>query len=193
MMCMRHIERMEKLINKILDVRQLETGKIVLKKIGIPMTQLIEDAALSLESWARDKNITISVATESLPELHCDPERLYEVITNLVSNALKFTPSGSQVYVRGKTIKIQGTEMVEVSVKDSGMGIQEKDLERIFNKYEQVSLRRPGGTSGLGLGLSVCKTIIDMHGGLIWAKSTVGQGSTFIFRIPVCFSQKTAH
>jgi len=183
--CKRHIGRMHKLIEKILDVRQLETGKMVLKMYDTPPHTIIEDAAHSLDSWAADKQITIDVHTDSLPVLHCDPERIYQVLTNLISNALKFTRDGGHISVKGTTVGIDDDSVIEVSVTDSGLGIAEEDLERIFNKYEQVSMKQPAGVNGLGLGLSVCKAIIEMHNGHIWAESTVSQGSTFTFQIPV--------
>jgi signal transduction histidine kinase len=142
--CERHIDRMDKLINKILDVRQLETGKIVLKKDKHPANNIVEDAAHSLDSWAQDKNITIAINTIPLPEVYCDPERIYQIITNLISNALKFTPDGGCIRVKGTTVEVENIDCIEVSVTDSGMGISPEDLERIFNKYEQVGLKHPG-------------------------------------------------
>jgi len=183
--CRRNVIRLEKLVNKILDVRQLETGKIILRRDSAHGDRLIEDATLSLDSWAKDKHIAIELQLEALPEIHCDSERIYQVITNLVSNALKFTPEGGSIRVKASVKDCAGVQYAEVSVADSGVGIQEDDLKRIFNKYEQVSLRSPEGVSGLGLGLSTCKTIIEMHGGEIWVNSNLGQGSTFSFRIPV--------
>jgi len=183
--CKRHITRMEKMINKILDVRQLETGKIILKKDTVACDRLLEDAAHSLDSWAADKHIVIEIHSDPLPELHCDPERIYEVITNLISNALKFTPEGGRIDVYGRTVDLETGPGVEIAVRDSGIGINPEDLERIFDKYKQVSLHHPAGTSGLGLGLCICKTIIEMHNGSIWADSTLGQGSTFTFHIPL--------
>lgn len=183
--CKRHIERMEKLINKILDARQLETGKMVLKKDTCDTNKLIEDAAHSLDTWAQEKNINISIQSLPLPELYCDPERIYQVITNFISNGLKFTPEGGSIRVSAKTIETENGPMVEIVVTDSGMGIKAEDLERIFNKYEQVSLQHPTGVSGLGLGLSVCKAIIEMHDGTVWADSRIGEGSTFTCRIPL--------
>jgi len=183
--CKRNVDRLEKLVNKILDVRQLETGKIILKKDNISTNKLIEDAAHSLDSWAQDKHISVELRLEALPDILCDSERIYQVITNLVSNALKFTSEGGRIRVQGRSANSGGTEFVEVSVTDSGVGIHEDDLERIFNRYEQVSLKSPEGVSGLGLGLSTCKIIMEMHQGRIWANSNLGQGSTFIFQIPV--------
>lgn len=190
--CKRHIDRMHKLINKVLDVRQLETGKMVFKMDDSPLQPIIEDAVHSLDSWAADKQITIDIHTNPLPVLYCDPERIYQVLTNLISNALKFTPDGGHIGVQGTTVDIDDDSFIEVSVTDSGLGIAEEDLERIFNKYEQVSLKSPVGVNGLGLGLSVCKAIIEMHNGHIWAESTIDQGSTLTFQIPILSQEPEA-
>lgn len=183
--CVKNVERLEKLINKILDVRQLETGKIVLKRETVNLNISIDDAVSSLDSWAKVKNIQIDVSIKPLPHTYCDPERIYQVITNLTSNAIKFTNKGGSVKLEGRTTHIGEEEAVEISVIDSGIGIDTDDMERIFNKYEQISLQFPAGVSGLGLGLSTCKTIIEMHGGRIWVDDNSGNGSTFTFQIPM--------
>ncbi len=183
--CKRNIERIENLIAKILDIRQFETGKVLLKYSDVEMNKLIDDSVISVNKWVSDKNIHLDVRTEKLPVVSVDPDRIYQVITNLLSNACKFTPDGGAIGVSGKLLMIQDNQFVEVSVKDSGIGIEKKDLVRVFTKYEQVSLKTPGGVSGLGLGLAICKAVVELHGGQIWADSAVGAGSTFTFRIPV--------
>lgn len=183
--CKRNIARMGSLIEKILDMRQLETGKIMLKYDTIEINKLLEEAVASLSAWAENKKIRLEVNAEELPRIDGDPERLYQVITNLVSNALKFTPEGGSIVITGNLIQREGIQHVGISVKDSGMGINTEDLERIFDKYEQVTRNAPAGVSGLGLGLSVCKTIIELHGGSIWADSELNSGSTFTFQLPV--------
>jgi len=183
--CKNNIVRMSRLIEKIMDMRQLETGKIMLKYDVIEAGALLEQAVTSLNEWAANKMIELKINAGKLPEIDGDPERLYQVITNLVSNALKFTPEGGTIVAEGKAAKIKGVDHVLISVKDSGMGISEDDLKRIFDKYEQVMVNTPKGVSGLGLGLSICKTVIDLHGGTIWADSKIEEGSTFTFQIPV--------
>lgn len=183
--CRNNIERVGKLIDKIMDMRQLETGKIMLKFDTVKTNKLIEDAVFSLDQWAQNKKITLHVDAPPLPDIDGDPERLFQVIMNFVSNALKFTPEGGRITATGRAVTDTGVEWVEISVKDSGMGIDPEDLGRIFDKYEQVTINAPTGVSGLGLGLSICKTVVEMHGGKIWAESALGAGSTFIFRVPV--------
>jgi len=183
--CQNNIERMSRLIEKILDMRQLESGKIMLKYDTVETSSLLEQAATSLNEWAQNKNITIETKAPALPNIDGDPERLYQIVTNLVSNALKFTPEEGSIIVEGKAVEHQGVEHIKISVKDSGMGIDKDNLEKIFNKYEQVTVNAPAGVRGLGLGLSICKTIVELHGGSIWADSELEKGSTFTFQVPV--------
>ena len=183
--CHNSIVRMANLIEKILDTRQLETGKIMLKYDTVQTNNLLEQAVTSQNEWAKNKNITLNIQAPALPDIEGDPERLYQVITNLVSNALKFTPEGGTITGEGKLINDQGKDFVEISVKDTGMGIAKENLQRIFDKYEQVTVNAPKGVRGLGLGLSISKTIVEIHRGRIWVESEPERGSTFSFRIPV--------
>jgi len=177
----KNIEKMEKLVATIMDARQLETGKIILRKETVDLHQLLEESARLLKSWADDKKIRLSCDIGKIPFIQGDPERLYQVVTNLISNALKFTPQGGTVQVRARA----EAATVTVSVIDSGIGIKKSDWQRIFNKYEQVSLQEPKGSGGLGLGLAICKSIVELHGGAISVESYEGKGSTFKFSLPV--------
>lgn len=183
--CHSSIARMNSLIEKILDTRQLETGKILLKYDTVEMNTLIEQAATSFTEWANNKKITLEVKAEQLPDIDGDSERIYQIVTNLVSNALKFTPEGGQITVTGKTVEDNDIKFVEIAVKDSGMGIDKENLEKIFDKYEQVTVNAPKGVRGLGLGLSICSAIIELHGGNIKVESELEKGSTFTLQVPV--------
>lgn len=188
-LCEDYIAMTEKMLNKILDARQLDTGKVTLSKEQVSINKIVADTVCSLESWAKDKKISIDVIMEALPDIHADPERIYQVTTNLISNALKFTPQDGRIEIRGKEVKTETDRFIEVSVVDSGIGIDKKDLQRIFNKYEQVSLKTHKGVSGLGLGLYICKEIVELHNGKIWVESEVDKGSTFFFRLPISEEQ----
>jgi NtrC-family two-component system sensor histidine kinase KinB len=183
--CQSSIARMNRLIEKILDMRQLETGKIVLKYDTVETNALLEQGVAAQGQWAKDKNISLKVNAPALPAIEADSDRIYQVITNLVSNALKFTPEGGSITAEGKTVTNNGVECVEIAVKDSGLGIDKKDFGKIFDKYAQVTANAQQGVRGLGLGLSICKAIIDLHGGKIWVESGLGKGSTFTFQVPV--------
>jgi len=180
----RNVERMERMVKTILDARQLEAGKVILRKESINISKLIKDAIDLLKSWASDTKIQPGLSVEEIGEIEIDWERIYQVISNLVSNALKFTPEGGHIDVNAKVEGELPDAFVRISVADSGIGIKKSDLGIIFNKYEQVSLQRPKGEIGLGLGLAICKSIVELHGGKIWAESEEGKGSTFIFTLP---------
>ncbi|MCQ9204877.1 MAG: ATP-binding protein [Omnitrophica bacterium] len=182
--CQRNIERMEKLVHTIMDVRQLETGKITLKKENVNIGELLKESLDSLKAWAESKNIKLVSDIKKVPVIDLDPERIYQVVTNLISNALKFTPSGGRVEIKLNREKTSSGNFAKIVVIDSGIGIKKDDLDRIFKKYEQVRLESPKGESGLGLGLSICKAIVELHGGKILAESEVGKGSAFIFTLP---------
>ncbi len=183
-LCHKNIEKMEKMVTTILDARQLETGKIILQKTETNLGELVQEAVNLLKSWADIKKIKLIANVQYVTSIKVDPERVCQVINNLISNALKFTSQEGSVEVRLELVKGEG-QGVRVSVIDSGIGIKDEDLERIFNKYEQVGLSSPKGASGLGLGLAICKSIIQLHGGRIWVESKEQKGSSFIFILPI--------
>ncbi|MFH1772048.1 MAG: ATP-binding protein [Candidatus Omnitrophota bacterium] len=183
--CMNGLKATEDVLNKIMDVRYLETGKILLKKEKTSINKIAEDSTHALEKWAMEKKINLNLSIEDAPEIEVDSARIYEVINNLISNALKFTLQEGTIEVRVGVVNEADKQFVQISVSDPGIGIEEKDLKRIFNKYEQVSLKRPEGATGLGLGLSICKIIVELHRGSIWAESEPGKGSTFFIHLPI--------
>ena len=130
--CKRNIEKMEKLVSTIMDIKQLEAGKIILNKETVNMTELLKDSVDSLKQWAQDKKINLVAEIPALDPIDIDPNRIYQVITNLVSNALKFTPADGKVEVRVKKGEGPLAEFLKISVTDTGIGIREKDLDRIF-------------------------------------------------------------
>jgi two-component system, NtrC family, sensor histidine kinase GlrK len=116
----------------------------------------------------------------SLPQVRIDPERILQVLRNVLGNAIKFTPIGGRVIVAAKPVNGK----LEVSVKDSGPGIPAQSLNTIFEKFRQGNHKGSHDRQGTGLGLAIAKSIILSHGGKIWAESRVGHGSTFIFVLP---------
>ena len=199
-LAVKDLNRLEKLINDILDMSKLEAGKIKLNLELVDINNLINEVTESLAIWIKEKQINLELKLDpSLPKLLIDPAKITQVIVNLLSNALKFTPSGGKITIESKHIqKFTGNgkpvNLVEVSVKDTGIGIETKDLKRIFNKFEQVSLAYPVGVSGSGLGLSISKEIIKLHNGHIWAESQTApeteRGSRFIFQLPIKTKEK---
>jgi signal transduction histidine kinase len=139
---------------------------------------------VALDSWANSKEIHIERKLEpSLPQVTMDPNRVIQVLNNLIGNAIKFTPRSGCVTIAAKAA---GTGLeVEVSVEDTGLGIAKDDLARVFERFLQVGERRQTDVTGTGLGLSIAKEIVELHGGKIWAESDQGRGARFIFTLPV--------
>jgi two-component system sensor histidine kinase GlrK len=174
--------RLIKLVNSLLDLSKMEAGMMVYAFSSADLIVLIRRAVREIEPLAEKKGVTITVeAGRGLPLIQVDTERMLQVLRNLIGNAVKFTPGGGSVHVSARPSE-QG---IAVSVKDTGVGISKESLTAIFDKFQQDVLTHSSKIKGTGLGLSFVKHIIKDHGGKIWAESTLGQGSTFIFVLPV--------
>jgi PAS domain S-box-containing protein len=177
-------ERMIRLINDILDLSKIEAGQTQLRLARIDLSEVVDHSLVSLKPLATKDEITFEVQRpERLSWVEADRDRMEQVITNLVANAIKFSP------VKG-TIRLQLSEeagWVHCSVADEGCGIKDEDLDRIFGKFQQVGSPQRGG--GTGLGLAITQALITEHRGKIWVQSSVGQGSQFIFRLPAVAAQ----
>lgn len=175
-------ESLLSIINDILDFSKIEAGKLHLETVPFNLHDVVGDTLRSLSVRADYKQLELACFIEpSLPEeLIGDPVRLRQLLTNLVSNALKFTESG-EVVVRVKQVSTNETLQLHFSVSDTGIGIEPDQLKRLFQPFSQAdasTTRRYGGT---GLGLSICRQIVSLMGGRIWAESVSGGGSTFHF------------
>jgi NtrC-family two-component system sensor histidine kinase KinB len=172
--------RLRALIDELLDLSRIETGRLTLEFRRTPAALLAEKAISLMKSQADHENVSLeSELPENLPEIKADPNKLTWVLVNLIGNALRYTNNGG--HVRVKTA-LSGN-YVHLSVADDGVGIPEKDQARIFEKFVQLESSKTSG--GSGLGLAICKEIVRAHGGVIWVESKVGQGSTFTFAVPV--------
>ncbi len=179
----RNLERLGYLINDILDFSKLEAGKMKMEMVDVRIANVIGDACNGLQSWANSKEISLERSiSEDLPVLRIDPNRIIQVLNNLVSNALKFTPKGGRVMVESR---LADDNQVLISVEDTGVGIAKEDLGKVFERFLQVGERRQTDVSGTGLGLSIAKEIVELHGGKIWVESDPGKGAKFIFTLPV--------
>jgi len=168
---------MERLIADLLDVARLEAGTVSVLREPVELPALITDTLEQFEVEGLARKVTIrSEIQTSLPVVVGDRERLMQVLSNLLGNALKFTPEGRKIAVQ---VMMAG-DAVRISVEDAGSGIAEADLPHIFDRYWQASR----GSAGAGLGLAICKGIVEAHGGRIWATSTVGRGTTVSFTLP---------
>jgi len=169
------------MINDVLDLTQMETGRLVLHRERVDLSEIIGSAVTSVRPLMDKKRLSLRVELpDSLPEVYCDRTRIQQVILNLVSNAARFTDQG------GITVRLErrGPRVV-VGVSDTGPGISAEDAERIFEPFCQgvSDLWRDKGGSGLGLAIS--KQFVELHGGRMWLESEVGSGATFFFELPI--------
>jgi len=173
--------RLTDLINDLLDVTKIEEGKIEWDMEPVSVAEIIELAAdITNRSFERHGLELECDIEDGLPEVAGDKYRLEQVLINLLSNALKFTEDG---YIRCRAWMID--DEILISVKDTGGGISERDQERVFEKFRQIGTASKGKSRGTGLGLPICKEIVNRHGGRIWVESELGKGSTFSFTLPV--------
>jgi signal transduction histidine kinase/CheY-like chemotaxis protein len=173
-------ERLTKLIDDVLDLAKIEAGKFTWNMETVSMADLVERALTATTSLFEGKPVQLVRNVEpELPAVTGDRDRLIQVIINLISNAVKFTPSGS-VIVAARSRDGE----VTVSVTDSGIGIAPADHQKVFEKFRQVGDTLTDKPRGTGLGLPICKEIVEHHGGRIWVDSELGKGSTFSFAIP---------
>jgi hypothetical protein len=175
-------------LNDMLDVTRLETGKMSLEFQVAPLAPLVETVVGMLGPAAAGKSIHLSQGCQpDLPAIPFDRHRIRQVLTNLVTNAIKFTPAGGEVLLYLSEAPAD-PECLQVTVRDTGCGIPKSDLGLIFNRLYQAQRDATAAESrgGLGLGLYICQELVQLHGGRIWAESEPGQGSTFTFTIPKC-------
>jgi PAS domain S-box-containing protein len=176
-----NVDRLGVLINDILDSQKIEFGNMQLNKENIDIVKTIEE---SWEGWqlsAASKKIQLLLSAPKQPLFsYLDKKRITQILSNLISNAVKFTPEGGSVEVG---VKEKG-EMVEISVKDTGPGIVKEDIPKLFQKFQQLKRTYKPGLQGTGLGLSIAKSLVELHQGKIWVTSALNQGAIFTFVIP---------
>ena len=179
----RQVGQMVRLVDDLLDVSRVSRGRIELRRERVDLTTVINHAVEATRPLFSAKGVELSVSSPDAPmHLHADPARLAQVVGNLLSNACKFTPSGGAVHLSAKRERGQ----VVISVQDNGVGIPRADLERIFELFAQVDTSLERAHSGLGIGLTLSKSLVEMHDGRIVAKSEgPGAGSEFIVHLPV--------
>jgi two-component system, NtrC family, sensor histidine kinase GlrK len=173
--------RLINLVNSLLDLSKMEAGMMSYDFELSSFDPLVKRALAEMAPWIEAKQIRLETLVHaSLPQVRIDPERILQVLRNVLGNAIKFTPIGGRVIVAAKPVNGK----LEVSVKDSGPGIPAESLNTIFEKFRQGNHKGSHDRQGTGLGLAIAKSIILSHGGKIWAESRVGHGSTFIFVLP---------
>lgn len=200
-MSKRNILRLSEIINDLLDISKIEAGKMDFKFEALDINSVIENVRVSLTGLAKEKDLALNCeCAAELPKINGDAKRLEQVLTNLVSNAIKFTENGKAITItssvcnaseinrnnrfRDELEKLSG-DYVLVSVKDEGIGIAENDILRAFDKFAQIENSLSRKVGGTGLGLPIAKQLLEKHNGMIWCESEIGKGSEFIFALPL--------
>jgi len=170
------------LINDILDLSKVEAGRMELEQTTFDLPTLLEDILKLVRERATRHGIQLSLDVDDrVGDFTADERRVKEILLNLLSNAIKFTPDGGKISLRAR---LNG-EFVFISVNDTGVGIAPEDQELIFEEFRQVGGEKARKTEGTGLGLTLTKKFVELHGGSIWVQSELGRGSTFTFKLPV--------
>jgi signal transduction histidine kinase len=169
------------LINDILDLSKVEAGRMELELTDFHLPTALDSALMLVRERAGRRSISLQMSVdERLGQIRADERKIRQVVLNLLSNAIKFTPEGGRIEVAA----VSKDESVEVSVSDTGVGIAPEDQQAVFEEFRQVGTAEKKA-EGTGLGLTLCRKFIELHGGRIWVKSQVAVGSTFTFTIPV--------
>lgn len=173
--------RLTCMVNDMLDLTRIEAGKVAWNFETYDMTALILEIIEILSLKAKSKNLTLVHNRLTPLWVKIDIERIEQVLVNVIENAIRFSPENSIIKINWR----QENRWCRVSVSDSGMGIHKENLENIFKKFHTLASNKDTGIKGTGLGLTICRKIIEAHQGKIWVKSEVGKGTTFVFTIPV--------
>jgi len=174
-------DRLIALINDLLDISRIETGRVRFEPAPVKIGEVIADVVEAMAARAQGRGLTLSYEVDAgLPEVMGDRGRLYQVLTNLVGNAINYTPDGS-VTVEATIVGMA----VQVSVRDTGVGIDPEDIGRVFDRFYRANDPVVQEASGTGLGLPIVKMFVEMHGGRVWVDSEKGRGSAFTFILPI--------
>lgn len=181
-LCLEAIERLGRIIDELLDISKIESGKILIRREAVDLKELANHAVASFEIQSRQKNLVLRLRAPETPvEIFADPDRITQVFTNLIGNALKFTDRG-HIEI---SISAPGQKSVECAVSDTGRGIAREDLSKVFDKFQQFGREIGPGEKGTGLGLAISKGLVEAHGGSVRIESSLGHGTRVIFSLPV--------
>jgi signal transduction histidine kinase len=170
---------LSRLVDDLRTLALAESGSLQLKRESTDLGLLIREIVSGFESQAKEKNVRVELELRDVDAVEVDPLRIREVLSNIVANAVRYTPSGGEIKVGVTESTVPEKRSVMVFVKDSGEGIQADDLSRIFDRFYKSS-----DSGGMGLGLSIAKYLVEAHGGKIWAESEAGQGTKISFTLP---------
>jgi signal transduction histidine kinase len=170
---------LSRLVEDLRTLALAESGALRLKREPTNLVELIRDTISNFEAQAKEKEIRFAMTLNEVEEVDIDPQRVREVLTNLLSNALRYTPRGGEVDVRLTESGTGSAKSVMIFVQDNGPGIETSDLPHVFDRFYKSS-----DSGGMGLGLSIAKYLVEAHGGKIWAESEMGKGTKISFALP---------
>jgi len=172
------VNRLSRLVNDLLDISKIESGKMELKKTQVDINKIIEENLAIFDKVIKDKKQRVEKnIAKDVPKINADLDKVTQVFVNLLSNAIKYTPESGAISV--KSVNLDKEIMVEVT--DTGEGVAPENLDKIFDKFTRVTAEKKEGT---GLGLPIAKDIVTLHNGRMWVKSELGKGSQFYFTLP---------
>lgn len=184
----RNLDRLARFIDDLLDFSKLEAGKMEVHPNLLDLDGLLRECLSNVDSWAKQCGVRLTYErSDKLPLVFADGDRVLQIVMNLMSNALKFTPRGGRMTIRAKSVGEREKRMVQVEVEDTGRGISEKDQARIFERFVQLNQPMASELRGTGLGLSICKALVELHKGTLTVISPApggGPGSLFLFTLP---------
>ncbi|HKT90047.1 MAG TPA: ATP-binding protein [Candidatus Sulfotelmatobacter sp.] len=182
---LRNIDQLKTMIDDLLEASRADLGKLTVNRSSISIATVIGEVMKSQSAAAAAKNIQLKQdIAPDLPPIHADAKRIFQVLTNLVDNAVKFSPVGAVISLRAQMLE-HDPHFVRVSVADCGCGIKPEDATRIFDRLFQAQRDNHLSRQGLGLGLYICRELVERHGGVIWVEAGCHEGSTFHFTLPV--------
>jgi signal transduction histidine kinase len=174
-------DRLGRMVSDLLDLTRIEAGKIELIARALPVADVVADAVDGLRHIADERRVRVAPDLAVSPPVWADPDRVHQVLTNLLANAIKFSPPGSHVAV---TARPDAGGLVRFTVEDSGPGIPRAECERVFDKFYQVGRVEGERPSGTGLGLTIARHLVELHGGRIWVEDAPGGGAAFVVLLP---------
>jgi len=179
----KNVDRLKRLIDDILDLTKMESGKLKMSFMKNDIHQAVREVVEAQKDFAQSRGLQLKMSLDNgVPFVAFDSDRIMQVLNNLVGNAIKFTKQGG---ITIKTSKKFEDEYILISVIDTGKGIAEENLSKLFKKFHQIESAEANEEGGTGLGLAISKEIINLHGGKIWAESKFDKGTTFHFTIPI--------
>ncbi len=185
-------ERLINLVNEMLNISRIESGRVEIKPEVFSIPALVKDVFEEVVVKAHEKNLSLKMDSTQIPNVFADQDKVHQVLLNLIGNSLKFTPENGLIEVKFAT----NQSVVGIGIKDNGAGISPEDLHRLFKKFGRLdsSYVTAGTSGGTGLGLYVCKSLVQLMGGEIWVQSDgMGKGSTFYFTLPIATKEALAH